>query len=112
MRTRKSLRRGPSRLLWRAAPYAAVLLAAGVLGVLSLRLARGEALAPLLPLAGLALTASAGTVWYSRARARGRLKAALDAFAEREITRQRRQALQSSQPSSRRPAPRKLKASA
>jgi hypothetical protein len=47
-------------------------------------------LAVLLGAVGFVLTAIVGFVWFSRARAVRRFNAAVDAYAEREIARQRR----------------------
>lgn len=68
-----------------AAPWAAVLLIAASLGVVWLLLAEDSPLAFRLVAALLAGTVGIGTLWQqSRARAR-RWRAALDAYAEREI---------------------------
>jgi hypothetical protein len=48
-------------------------------------LAQGDRLQVFLACAGLVLAVVLGSVWAFRARAAGRLQAALDAFAEREI---------------------------
>jgi hypothetical protein len=55
-----------------------------------LSLAHGGGVAVLSGAAALGLTAVLGTVWLSRARAARRFTAAVDAYAEREICRQRR----------------------
>ena len=49
-----------------------------------------HSVAEMLGAAGLVLTAILGIVWLSRARAARRFNAALDAYAEREIDRERR----------------------
>src|SRR5262245_55997694 len=53
-------------------------------------LAHADGVAALLGAAALVLTATLGIVWLSRARAARRFNAALDAYAEREIDRERR----------------------
>jgi hypothetical protein len=83
-------RRHPTSLI-RPVAYAAVAalaaaLAAGVWwGVVDDRAWQAP-----LAAAGLAFTAVLGLVWLSRTRAVRRLRAAADAFAEREIARERR----------------------
>ena len=73
-----------------AAGAAAVLAAAVLLGGLWLRPADGSAWPALLTAAALAAAAVLGVVWLSRARAARRFHAALNAYAEREIARNRR----------------------
>jgi hypothetical protein len=75
-------RRTPSSLLWPVTFLGAV--------GLWFWLAHGDGVAVLLGAAALVLTAILGIVWLSRARAARRLNAALDAYAEREINRERR----------------------
>src|SRR4051812_48836783 len=81
-------RRGPLSLAWPVASAAAV-LGAGVAG-LRLHPTDGSPGRALLAAGVLALTSALGVVWQSRARGARRLKAALDAYAEREIARDRR----------------------
>jgi CheY-like chemotaxis protein len=74
-------------LTWPTTFSVAAVLAAGVFGGLWLWSAGGRAWPALLPAAVLAVTAVLGTVGLSRARATRRLKALVDAYAEREIAR-------------------------
>jgi hypothetical protein len=77
-----------------AALWAAALLITGLIGGLWFLLAADSARFAIPLAAVLALAAAVGITWrQSRARARRRLQAALDAYAEREIARsgQRRQ---------------------
>jgi hypothetical protein len=53
-------------------------------------LAHGDGVRALLGAVALVLTPILGAVWLSRARAARRFNAAMDAFAEREIDRERR----------------------
>jgi hypothetical protein len=81
--------RTPTCLIWPTTSSAAVVIAVGVFGGLWLRPVDGRVWQTLLPAAILAMTTVLVIAWQSRARARRRLKAALDAFAEQEITRAR-----------------------
>jgi hypothetical protein len=53
-------------------------------------LINGNEVKGLLGVAALLFTATLGTVWLSRARAARRFNAVVDAYAEREIDRERR----------------------
>src|SRR5262249_52384119 len=77
------VRRTPTALVW-------PVLFVGAVG-LWFWLAQGSRMAMWLGAAGFVLTAVLGIVWLlSRARAARRFNAAVDAYAEREIYRQRR----------------------
>jgi hypothetical protein len=75
-------RRTPTSLVWPAALLGAV--------GLWFWLAHGGSVAVLPGAAALVLAAILGIVWLSRARAARRFNAAVDAYAEREIDRERR----------------------
>jgi hypothetical protein len=81
--------RKPTSSIWPATSAVAVVIAGGVCGGLWLRPTDGRAWQTLLPAAILAVTTVLVIAWQSRARARRRWKAALNAFAEEEITRAR-----------------------
>jgi Flp pilus assembly protein TadB len=80
--------RRPWSLVWPALSCAVVVLAAVWLGLLWWRPA--TTWQELSVAAVLLLAALLGSVWQFRARARRRLRAAVDAYAEREIARSRR----------------------
>jgi hypothetical protein len=84
---------GLMALVWAAVPYAAALLGTGALAILVMGLARGARPEVLLLAAALAAAAALALVWNVRARARGRFNAALDAYAEQQLARQRRRRL-------------------
>jgi hypothetical protein len=85
MENNRSGHRKQRSLVWPAA----ILATGGALG-LWLWLAREVSLQWLLAPAVLILAAAFGIFWQSRARAARRRRAALDAYAEREISRARR----------------------
>jgi hypothetical protein len=74
-------RRKPTSLVWPATLLGAV--------GLCFWLAHGAGV-PVLPAAALVSTVILGAAWLSRARAARRLNAAVDAYAAREIARERR----------------------
>ena len=78
------------RVAWPRASFLAAVAAAGVIGGVVLPLVDGRAWQTLLPAMLLTATAVLGFVRLSRAHTARRLKAAMDAFAEREIARTRR----------------------
>jgi len=83
-------RRRPAFLIWLAACGLAAVLAAGIVGGLQLWPADGRGWLALGLVAVLASTSGLGIVWLARARGMRRLRTALDAYAEREIARDRR----------------------
>lgn len=94
METNRTARSRHMALISSAALWAAALLITGVIGGLWFLLAADSVRSAISLAAVLALPAAVGITWqHSRARARRRLQAALDAYAEREISHadQRRQ---------------------
>jgi hypothetical protein len=81
-------RRNLMPLVWQAARFVALALAAVGLGVFWLRSADGRAWPAFAAAAGFALTGVVATVWLARARAARRWSAAVNAYAEREIARE------------------------
>jgi hypothetical protein len=83
-------RRRPAFLTWLATCGLAAIPAAGIVGGLQLWSADGRGWLALALVAVLALTSVLGIVWQTRARGMRRLRTAMDAYAEREIARDRR----------------------
>jgi hypothetical protein len=82
--------RGLWSWLWPTASFVVVVLAAGMLGVLCFRLGKEDDVQAWLPFSAFGLSAALYLWWGSGVRAQKRLQAALEAYAEREMAREKR----------------------
>jgi hypothetical protein len=82
--------RRPTFLIGLAVYGFAAALAAGIVGGLQVWPSHGRSGLALPPVAVLVLAAVLGIIWQSRARGTRRWRAALDAYAEREMAKERR----------------------